>query len=124
MWRKRVSSAMATAAKRKSSENVATSGPVAKNLKKAVAPWSMGLKTSMEDPKLRVHADDKCVIIKDKYPKVNKQTETPATTTCYTKYRLLLVLMLHRSLTLLLLQCHDGGTCFSKCFSKCLLYTI
>lgn len=35
--------------------------------------WSMGLLASMEDPKLRVEADDKIVIIKDKYPKVKNQ---------------------------------------------------
>ncbi|XP_076453619.1 aprataxin-like [Babylonia areolata] len=31
--------------------------------------WSMGLLASMDDPELRVTADDKVVIIKDKYPK-------------------------------------------------------
>ncbi|KAG1698546.1 Aprataxin [Nymphon striatum] len=31
--------------------------------------WSLGLKTSMEDPNLKVEEDDKVVIIKDKYPK-------------------------------------------------------
>lgn len=35
--------------------------------------WSMGLLASMEDPKLRVEADDKIVIIKDKYPKVKNE---------------------------------------------------
>lgn len=33
--------------------------------------WSLGLKSSMEDPKLKVEEDDKLVIIKDKYPKVS-----------------------------------------------------
>ena len=32
--------------------------------------WGAGLKTSIDDPKLHVFADDKIVIIKDKYPKV------------------------------------------------------
>ncbi|KAL8593916.1 hypothetical protein ACOMHN_032337 [Nucella lapillus] len=31
--------------------------------------WSKGLLASMDDPELRVAADDKVVIIKDKYPK-------------------------------------------------------
>lgn len=31
--------------------------------------WMQGLKSSMEDPTLRVDSDDKVVIIKDKYPK-------------------------------------------------------
>ena len=38
--------------------------------KRPMPNWSAGLKTSMEDPELRVDADDMCVIIKDKYPKV------------------------------------------------------
>ncbi|KAK7486467.1 hypothetical protein BaRGS_00022268 [Batillaria attramentaria] len=37
--------------------------------KKATGHWSMGLLASMDDPELRVEADDKLVIIKDKYPK-------------------------------------------------------
>lgn len=37
--------------------------------KKPFGHWSMGLKSSMDDPELRVDSDDKCVIIKDKYPK-------------------------------------------------------
>lgn len=37
--------------------------------KKTPSYWSMGLLASMDDPELRVDADDKVVIIKDKYPK-------------------------------------------------------
>ena len=32
--------------------------------------WSKGLKSSMEDPELKVDEDDQVIIIKDKYPKV------------------------------------------------------
>ena len=51
--------------KRKSNANGSGSAP-----KKAFGHWSMGLKASMEDPELRVDADDEIIIIKDKYPKV------------------------------------------------------
>ena len=51
--------------KRKSNTNSSGSAP-----KKAFGHWSMGLKASMEDPELRVDADDQIIIIKDKYPKV------------------------------------------------------
>ena len=37
---------------------------------KKPAFWGPGLKASIDDPKLHVFADDKIVIIKDKYPKV------------------------------------------------------
>ena len=50
--------------KRKSSDS--TNGTA----KKPFGHWAMGLKASMEDPELRVEADDQVVIIKDKYPKV------------------------------------------------------
>lgn len=61
-----------SALKRKSEENgkaSKSSGPPTK--KPPAGHWSLGLKASMEDPELRLHADDMCVIIKDKYPKVN-----------------------------------------------------
>ena len=48
-------------------KNSSENGP---NAKKAAGPWNMGLKASMEDPELQVLKDDKLVIIKDKYPKV------------------------------------------------------
>lgn len=35
--------------------------------------WSLGLKSSMEDPNLIVETDEKIVIIKDKFPKVGIQ---------------------------------------------------
>ena len=38
--------------------------------KKPFGHWSQGLLSSMDDPELRVDSDDKVVIIKDKYPKV------------------------------------------------------
>jgi len=38
--------------------------------KKIAGHWSMGLHASMNDPELVVDSDDKLVIIKDKYPKV------------------------------------------------------
>lgn len=38
--------------------------------KKPFGHWSQGLKSSMDDPELRIDADEKIVIIKDKYPKV------------------------------------------------------
>lgn len=44
--------------------------------KKPFGHWSMGLKSSMDDPELRVDSDDKCVIIKDKYPKVVTISDT------------------------------------------------
>lgn len=51
--------------KRKSDE------PVSKHeAKKPFGHWSQGLLSSMDDPELRVHSDDKITIIKDKYPKV------------------------------------------------------
>ncbi len=53
--------------KRKSTENGGAAAP-----KRFVPNWSMGLNSSMEDPALRVDSDDQVVIIKDKYPKVNK----------------------------------------------------
>lgn len=59
-----------SALKRKSEENgkaSKSSGPPTK--KPPAGHWSLGLKASMEDPELRLHADDMCVIIKDKYPK-------------------------------------------------------
>ena len=37
---------------------------------KKPAFWAAGLKAAIDDPKLHVFADDKIVIIKDKYPKV------------------------------------------------------
>ncbi|XP_046325686.1 aprataxin-like isoform X1 [Haliotis rufescens] len=37
--------------------------------KRTPGHWSQGLLSSMDDPELRVDADDKVVIIKDKYPK-------------------------------------------------------
>jgi len=37
--------------------------------RKKAAHWNSGLLASMDDPALRVEADDKIVIIKDKYPK-------------------------------------------------------
>ncbi|XP_055957576.1 aprataxin isoform X2 [Patella vulgata] len=37
--------------------------------KKGPGHWSTGLLTSMEDPEMKVDEDDKCVTIKDKYPK-------------------------------------------------------
>ncbi|KAL5004533.1 hypothetical protein ScPMuIL_017989 [Solemya velum] len=37
--------------------------------KKQFGHWSQGLKSSMDDPELRIDADEKIVIIKDKYPK-------------------------------------------------------
>ncbi|XP_013396967.1 aprataxin [Lingula anatina] len=40
--------------------------------KRPVPPWALGLKSSMEDPALRVEDDDKVVIIKDKYPKARQ----------------------------------------------------
>ena len=36
----------------------------------SVGHWSMGLKSSMTDPDLRVASDSLTVTIKDKYPKV------------------------------------------------------
>ena len=59
---------MASASKRKSDGE---GGGGAKSAKRAPGHWSLGLKASMEDPELRVVADDKIVIIKDKYPKVS-----------------------------------------------------
>jgi hypothetical protein len=44
----------------------------AKTGKKIANYWSMGLLSSMKDPELQIKEDDKVVIIKDKYPKVNK----------------------------------------------------
>ncbi|XP_033976301.1 aprataxin isoform X1 [Trematomus bernacchii] len=38
-------------------------------LQESFAPWSQGLKSSMQDPKMQVYKDDKVVVIKDKYPK-------------------------------------------------------
>ena len=57
------------AAKRKSTDSNVSAGAA----KKFAGHWSMGLKASMEDPELRVDADDKIVIIKDKYPKVQRK---------------------------------------------------
>ncbi|XP_053713394.1 aprataxin [Synchiropus splendidus] len=34
-----------------------------------VGHWSLGLKASMQDPKMQVYKDDKVVVINDKYPK-------------------------------------------------------
>ncbi len=39
--------------------------------------WSLGLKASMEDPELKVEADDTVVVIKDKYPKVQQFRSDP-----------------------------------------------
>ena len=33
--------------------------------------WSQGLLAAMDDPDLKIEEDDKVVIIKDKYPKVD-----------------------------------------------------
>ncbi len=56
---------MANSMKRKS---VPAEGATAS--KKPFMHWSQGLKASMEDPELKVDADEQVVIIKDKYPKV------------------------------------------------------
>lgn len=50
--------------KRKLVESVVKHGA-----KKPFGHWSQGLLSSMDDPELRVHSDDKITIIKDKYPK-------------------------------------------------------
>ena len=42
--------------------------------KKPFGHWSQGLLASMDDPELKVESDDKVVIIKDKYPKVQAMT--------------------------------------------------
>ncbi|ESO98755.1 hypothetical protein LOTGIDRAFT_186969 [Lottia gigantea] len=39
------------------------------NSKKGPGHWSQALLTSMEDPELKIDEDEKCVSIKDKYPK-------------------------------------------------------
>ena len=61
--------------KRKSENNDSLDHSV-KKIHNAPKHWSLGLLASMEDPKLRVEADDKVVIIKDKYPKVKKKVKT------------------------------------------------
>ena len=38
---------------------------------KKVPPWMTGLKDSMKDPSVQMYKDDRIIIIKDKYPKVN-----------------------------------------------------
>jgi hypothetical protein len=42
-----------------------------KHVKKPANHWSLGLLSSMNDPELLIKEDDKVVVIKDKYPKVN-----------------------------------------------------
>ena len=73
MWSRisRMASVSVTDLKRKSNGQV---GSVA--AKKPASHWAMGLKTSMEDPELKVEEDEKIVIIKDKYPKVPVPVQT------------------------------------------------
>lgn len=59
-----MASAVGASFKRKSSDSAGSA------TKKPVGHWAMGLKSSMEDPELKVDEDEKIVIIKDKYPKV------------------------------------------------------
>ena len=57
--------------KRKAEESSQANG-VGK--KKPPGHWSQGLLASMTDPELVVESDDICTVIKDKYPKVTKQS--------------------------------------------------
>lgn len=62
----KTTTAMATVKRKATDVEKAASAP-----KKPFGHWSQGLLASMDDPELRVDADDKVVIIKDKYPKVH-----------------------------------------------------
>ncbi|KAK5926736.1 hypothetical protein CgunFtcFv8_022283 [Champsocephalus gunnari] len=55
----------------KQTEKTSVPDSLGENIKntESFAPWSQGLKTSMQDPKMQVYKDDKVVVIKDKYPK-------------------------------------------------------
>ncbi|XP_064615441.1 aprataxin-like [Liolophura sinensis] len=60
----KTAAAMASAKRKATDVEKTASAP-----KKPFGHWSQGLLASMDDPELRVDADDKVVIIKDKYPK-------------------------------------------------------
>ena len=60
--------------KRKSEEDPTPEPGNAK--KKRPRHWTQGLRESMSDPELVIESDDKCVVIKDKYPKVILQKFT------------------------------------------------
>jgi len=64
---------MATNKRKNEDDKPGTKKPASRTVTSASGPWNQGLKASMNDPGLRVMADDQCVIIRDKYPKVLKR---------------------------------------------------
>lgn len=60
---------MATASKRSKSEDASKTPSKETPPTARKGHWSQGLASSMEDPNLIVRSDDRCVVIKDVYPK-------------------------------------------------------
>ena len=69
IYRRRMASGLSTtSSKRDMSEEKSTDErPAKKN------HWSVGLSSAMDDESVRVHQDELCTVIKDKYPKVGRR---------------------------------------------------